>query len=197
MNEKNNMLETALSLGYTFDFDLGLIFQKSDINEYCFPMDSFVFAHNGCGDYFCIIPEFGETVFQIESISADGRPVKPLAADFKQFIRLVLAVPFTGILLSIYRITKENFLRDVAEVTAPTETDRMQKVSQLANIFSLSPMEQPYESVRALQDTFPYEKIRFYDAYYDACGIDNPFSHVKPKFKETVLFQSAIEIKMP
>ena len=90
----------------------------------------------------CFLPDFGETVFACNPESCADSYVYPLAGSFEDFLRLILACGSPN----------------------PPE--------QLAETFSLTPMEDPYSYGKALQLSFDYAQIPCSDESYETLGIE-------------------------
>ena len=90
----------------------------------------------------CFLPDFGETVFACNPESCADSYVYPLAGSFEDFLRLILACGSPN----------------------PPE--------QLAETFSLTPMEDSYSYGKALQLSFDYAQIPCSDESYETLGIE-------------------------
>ena len=61
-------------------------------NYFCAPRGANIIGWAGVdGIHFCFIRGFGETVFAVSPMNTPGNTVHPLARDFKDFLRLLLA----------------------------------------------------------------------------------------------------------
>lgn len=67
-----------------------------------------------------------------------------------------------------------------------------------AETFHLTPMDDPYGYVRALNNTFDFSKIRYSDDYYEQFDVPNPWlseeERAQKPFQETVFFSSASHV---
>ena len=174
---EQHMLESSVH-GGTYDSGVGIIFDADSLPRYfCTPVGAYVFAYTGGdGVHFCTIPDrFGDMIFLVEPMPLDAIHVRPVAENFTDFIRVLLAVRFTGILLDIPLRTEAEFdkgLQTFREQYGSEEHET--QLYQLAAYYGVTPMDDPYSYVRDLQSTFDYEQIPFSDEYYESAGIPNP-----------------------
>lgn len=164
--------------GSTYDRNIDIIFDAdSDFRYFCTPLDAYVFASTGGdGVHFCTIPDhFGDMVFVVEPIPLDEIHVRPVAENFIDFIRVLLAVRFTGILLDIPLRSEAEFREGLQIFREQHETEEhTERLRHLAAYYGVTPMDDPYTYVRNLQNDFDYDLIPFSDDYYESCGIPNP-----------------------
>ena len=164
--------------GSTYDRGIGIIFDiDTDSRYFCTPVGAYIFAYTGSdGVHFCTVPEqFGDMIFIVEPMPIDEIHVRPVAQNFTDFIRVLLAVRFTGILLDIPLRTEAEFREGLQIFREQHETEEhTEKLRHLAAYYGVTPMDDPYTYIRSLQDTFDYNLIPFSDDYYDSCGLPNP-----------------------
>jgi hypothetical protein len=174
---EQQLLASSVHAG-AYDRNIGIIFEAdSDTHYLCTPVDAYVFAYTGGdGVHFCTIPDtFGDMIFVVEPFPIDGIPVRPIAENFEDFIRVLLAVRFTGILLDIPFRSNAEFCDGLQTFRDQHETEEHRKqLYSLAAYYNAAPMDDPYTYIRSLQDTFDYNLIPFSDDYYESCGIPNP-----------------------
>ena len=64
---------------------------RDPLPYFCTPQDAEVFGWTGVdGSHFCFIPDFGDTVFAVSPMEPPNY-VHPVARDFRDFLRLLLA----------------------------------------------------------------------------------------------------------
>ena len=167
--------------GSTYDRGVGIIFDAdSDSRYFCTPVGAYAFAYTGGdGVHFCTIPDrFGDMIFVVEPMPLDEIHVRPVAQNFTDFIRVLLAVRFTGILLDIPLRTEAEFWEGLQIFREQHETEEhTEKLRHLAAYYDVTPMDDPYTYVRTLQSTFDYKQIPFSDEYYELTGKINPTQH--------------------
>lgn len=124
------------------------------------------------GIHYCFIRGFGEMVFAVNPESCVEENVYPLAASFRDFLRLLLACGTTTALEQIIWWTEEQFQAFLAEdETPPERTAVLEKIRQA---FHLEPMEKPYQYVKTLQAGFDAGRLRYSDEYYEVTGRARP-----------------------
>ena len=98
----------------------------------------------------------------------------PLAQNFSDFLRLILACGSANPVEQIAWMSRERFEDHLrAERTIQTEEQKA-ALEQLQSTFNLTPMEDPFSYVKALQQAFDGSKIQYSDEYYDCTGLERP-----------------------
>ena len=77
------------------------------IPYFCYPADVEPIGFEGCIMY-CFLPEYGEMVFACNPESCADRNIYPLAANFEDFVRLILAVRLIPVIKSSAGVCFEN-----------------------------------------------------------------------------------------
>ena len=124
------------------------------------------------GIHYCFIRGYGETVFAVNPDSCVEENVYPLAANFRDFLRLLLACGTTTAVEQIVWWTEEQFRAFLAEDETPPE--RTAALEKIRRAFHLEPMEEPYRYVRALQAGFDRSGLRYTDEFYEVTGKARP-----------------------
>lgn len=138
---------------------------------FCTPVGARVIGWEN-GIHYCFIRGFGEMVFAVNPDSCVEENVYPLAASFRDFLRLLLACGTTTAAEQIVWWTEEQFRAFLAEdETPPERTAVLEKIRQT---FHLEPMEEPYRYVRALQAGFDRSRLRYTDEFYEVTGRARP-----------------------
>lgn len=141
---------------------------KSEENypHFCTPKGASIFGWAGVdGIHFCFVRGLGEMVFAVSPMNGWGEYVHPIARDFKDFLRLLLACGDTAALEQSWQWEEAQFNAFLAE-NPPTEEQRA-LLAHLAEKFSLTPMEQPWRYLRELQEHFDYSKIKYTEDLLD------------------------------
>lgn len=149
--------------------------EKSDmcVDYFCTPIDAAVIGWENSIHY-CFIRGYRDMVFAVNPESCVDKYVYPLAMNFKDFLRLILACGSTTAVEQIVGWSKEqfeDFLHSEDNAILPeqkTVLDRIQKE------LKLTPMESPYEYVKAVQEQHDDSKIKFSNGYYDTLGLERP-----------------------
>ncbi len=162
---------------------LGLDPGDNEGGYFCTPKGTYVIGWEGTvGIHFGFIEGFGEMVFAINPCSGaedrNGMPlfVYPLAENFEIFLRLILAGYGVYSIEQIVHFTKEEFKDYLKnELMYDKHFKNTQFVlNAICNELSLTPLENPYDYVKKIQNEFDYSKLRFTDEYYDILGLANP-----------------------
>ena len=126
---------------------------------FCTPQGAVIFGRTGVdGIHFCFIPGLGETVFAVSPMNDAPDRIHPLAETFTDFLRLLLACGDVAALEQAWMWNKgqfEAFLRD-----NPVTEEQRHTLDAIARGMNLTPAEQPWEYMRALQSDFDYRNIR-------------------------------------
>ena len=146
--------------------------QAEDVYPYfCYPLNSEAIGFEGCIMY-CFIDGYGETVFAANPETCADAYVYPLARNFKDFLRLILACGSANPIEQIVWMNREQFDEHMKAEQA-ARTDGQNKVlQQIRTEMALSPMECPFSYVKELQRDFDGSKIKYSDEYYDVLGIE-------------------------
>ena len=145
---------------------IGIEHREDNTPYFCTPKGASIFGWAGVdGIHFCFIRGFGGMVFAVSPENTAPNYVHPLAKDFSDFLRLLLARGDVAALEQAWMLDEaqfEAFLRD----NPPTQ-EQQQTLSELAAKMKLTPMEHPWEYIKSLQSSFDYSKIKYTKEYYD------------------------------
>ena len=109
-------METIYEKYMALPIDKGsLCLEYGDIADpyFCYPVNANPIGFEGCILY-CFLPEYGEMVFACNPESCVDQNVYPLAANFEDFIRLVLACGTANPLEQIVWMDKNKFEEHMA-----------------------------------------------------------------------------------
>ncbi len=140
---------------------------------FCYPVNAEPIGFEGCILY-CFLPEYGEMVFACNPESCADQNVYPLAANFEDFIRLILACGTANPVEQIVWMDKRGFEKHMADEEKILTHEQKAAVQLLQRELGLLPMENPFEYVKAIQKDFDDSKIQYSDEYYEVTGIENP-----------------------
>ena len=150
---------------------VGVEFREDNAPYFCTPKGSSIFGWAGVdGIHFCFIRGFGSMVFAISPMNSAPNFVHPLARNFADFLRLLLACGDVAALEQAWMWDEaqfEAFLQD-----NPPPKEQQKTLSGLAEKMKLKSMEQPWEYIKKLQTSFDYSKIKYTEDYYDTVKRD-------------------------
>lgn len=139
---------------------------------FCYPVGAQAIGFEGSIMY-CFIPGYDEMVFAVNPEAVDSN-VYPLAKDFHDFMRLILACGSANPVEQIIWMNQEQFAQHVQQEQAVQTKEQQTLLQTLRQELELSPMENPFEYVKDVQKDFDAGKIRYSNDYYDVLGLDRP-----------------------
>jgi len=113
-------------------------------------------------------------VFACNPESCAGQNVYPLAANFEDFIRLILACGTANPVEQIIWMNREQFDEHIANEKMILTEKQKEAGSLLQQRLGVLPMDNPFEYVKSIQKNFDDSKIRYSAEYYDVTGIERP-----------------------
>ena len=175
-NTFQKFLRTSISLS-----PVGIERREDNTPYFCTPKGASILGWAGVdGIHFCFIRGFGGMVFAVSPENTAPNYVHPLAKDFLDFLRLLLACGDVAALEQAWmwdEVQFEVFLRD----NPPTQ-EQQQTLSELAAKMKLTPIEHPWKYIKSVQSFFDYSKIKYTEEYYDT--VMNPATEpVPPEWK--------------
>lgn len=184
--------------GFDYMEELEIRFREDRNPNIFLPLHSVMFAESAYSTFYLKIKEFDEMIFMMEYHPDDDRHVHPLAKNIEDFVRLLLASHRIAILSEVPYQAREQITKRLSRVLTEESEERTAAFRMLAETFHLTPMEDPYGYVRALNDTFDFSKIRYSDDYYEQFDVPNPWlseeERAQKPFQETVFFSSASHV---
>ena len=115
---------------------------RADGAYFCTPRGARIIGAAGVdGIHFCFVRGFGETVFAVSPMNSPADSIHPVTADFREFLRLLLACGDTAALEQAWQWDEAQFDAFVCE-NAP-DAARRAVLAALAGQFRLTPMERP------------------------------------------------------
>lgn len=117
------------------------------------------------GIHYCFIRGFGDMVFSVSPQNANPNYVHPLAENFEDFLKLLLACGDAAALEQAWMWEEAQFLTFLRD-NPPTQ-EQSAVLAEVAKELCLTPMENSWRYVRNLQSSFDYAKIKYTDDFYD------------------------------
>lgn len=163
---------------------LGLEPGSSRSDYFCTPVGAEVIGWEGVdGIHYCFIKGFGDMVFAVSPDNLPGDHVHPLAQSFEDFLRLVLACGHTAAVEQAHGWDRDSFNAFLEEEAYNERTPEQQAaLDGLRDGLSLTPMEDPYGYIKAVQAGFDYAKLQF-KPEYNRLVPEEPKEHVRPEWK--------------
>lgn len=132
----------------------------SEWRNEAYPINAKAIGYEGNIQY-CFIEGYGNMVFAANPDSAVHQKVYPLARNFYDFMRLILACGSTTPVEQIVWMDRKKFQDFVSyELEVESKPDR-EHLNKLADAFHLSPMEDPFFYVKRIQKNFDDSQIQF------------------------------------
>lgn len=139
---------------------LGAARREDNSPYFCTPKGASIFGWAGVdGIHFCFVRSWGEMVFAVSPMNGWGEYVHPVARDFADFLRLLLACGDTAALEQGWQWDEARFNAFLSG-NPPTPAQRA-VLARIAERFPLTPMENPWRYLRELQEHFDYSKIKY------------------------------------
>ncbi len=145
---------------------LGLGQGDTQSDYFCAPKGAKVIGWEGVdGIHYCFVKGFGETVFAVNPSNTPGDCVHPLAHNFEDFLRLLLACGSTAAVEQTWMWNRKEF--DAFLESYPPDFEQRAALDELRDKLSLTPMDDPYEYIKKVQSSFDYGKIPYSKEYYE------------------------------
>lgn len=145
---------------------LGIGRWADNLTYFCTPRGAKIIGGAGVdGIHYCFIRGFGEMVFAVSPMNPAPHHVHPLASDFSDFLRLLLACGDSAALEQAWQWDQEQFETFLRENPATKEQKAV--LAQITEQTGLEPMNNPWQYLRELQDSFDYGQIKYTEEFYD------------------------------
>lgn len=158
---------TYQELSKEFDFSLlGLEPSDNQQRYYCTPVDAEIFARTGVdGIHFCTIPAYGEMIFCVDPSGSHSREVFPLAEDWEDLLRMLLACG------DVWNLVEADSFLDETEFwtnvnASLMEEERQAMLKALREKTGLEPRINIYEPLMLLRSGLDYSYIQYSDEYW-------------------------------
>ncbi len=138
---------------------------------WCYPLNSKPIGLEGCILY-CFIDGYDEMVFACNPETCADTNVYPLAGNFEDFMRLILACGSANPVEQIVWMNRKQFEQHLKNEALIRTDEQKSTLKRIETAFGLTPMECPFEYVKELQAGFDGKAIQYSDEYYDVLGIE-------------------------
>lgn len=147
-------------------FRVGLERGESESSYFCTPKGAKVIGWAGVdGIHYCFVRGFGEMVFAVSPMNTPGNYVHPLARDFADFLRLLLACGDAAALEQASCWEQAQF--DAFPRDNPLTAEQQAVLDVIREKLLLAPMEQPFAYIKELQAEFDYSRIKYTEDYHE------------------------------
>ncbi len=145
---------------------LGLEQRDTHSDYFCTPKGAKVIGWEGVdGIHYCFVQGFGETVFAVDPSDLPGGHVHPLARNFEDFLRLLLACGSTAAMEQAWMWDRGEF--NAFMEAYPPGPEQQAALDILRDKLSLAPMGDPYGYIKEVQSSFDYGQIPYSKEYYE------------------------------
>lgn len=145
---------------------IGLEKGSTQSDYFCTPRGVKIIGWAGVdGIHYCFIKAFDQMVFAVSPMNTPGDYVHPLARNFEDFLRLLLACADPTAIEQAHAWNQEQFDVFLKENSLTDEQSAMLNI--LKEKFFLAPMEQPFAYIKELQASFDYSKLKYIPDYYE------------------------------
>lgn len=152
---------------------IGLEKNEMCVEYFCTPVNATVIGWENSIHY-CFIKGYRDMVFAVNPESCVDKYVYPLAMNFKDFLRLILACGSTTAVEQIIGWSKEQFEKFLHSDDNKIFPEQAEVLKIVAKELKLQSMEEPYEYVKIVQAQFDDKKIKYSNEYYDVLGLERP-----------------------
>lgn len=160
---------------------IGLLPDDDFVPYFCTPKGARLIGRTGVdGIHFCFVRGFGEMVFAVSPMNGADDCIHPVAADFTDFLALLLACGSVDAIEQAWMWDKAQF--DAYLADNPPDERQRDILHTISESLDIAPIPEPYWYIREIQQDFPYAKIPFPAEYYEVTGIP-ALETPKPEWK--------------
>ncbi len=141
---------------------------------FCTPEGARIIGWETEGIHYCFIKGYRDMVFAVNPESCVDRCVYPLAGNFKDFLRLILACGSTTAVEQIAGWDRERFEAFLRSEDNRVWPEQQTVLDRIRTELKLTAMDDPFSYVKEVQAAFDDSKLRFSNEYYDALGLERP-----------------------
>ena len=145
---------------------LGIERREENIPYFCTPKGADVIGWTGGdGIHYCFVRGFGGMVFAVSPMNGGSDCVHPVAENFADFLRLLIACGGESAIEQAWQWSREQFDAFLQEYPP---SDQAKAVSaQITEKLGLQPMDDPWGYIMQVQQVFDYTRIPYSEDYYD------------------------------
>ena len=140
---------------------------KSETTYFCTPKGAKIIGRAGVdGIHYCTIRTLGETIFAVNPMNLPGNYVHPIARNMEDLLRLLLSCLDMNLIEQAWAWDEEQLTEQIEQVRNSEYFDPA-PLDAIREKCGLEPMENPFEYLYRLQQSFNYGSIPFTKEYYD------------------------------
>ena len=152
---------------------------KSETTYFCTPKGAKIIGHAGVdGIHYCTVRALGETIFAVSPMNLPGQYVHPIARNLTDLLRLLLACLDMNLIEQAWTWDEEQLTEQIEHVRNSEYFDPA-PLDAIREKCGLTPMENPFEYLYRLQQSFNYGGIPYTKEYYEmmeeAASADAPW----------------------
>lgn len=143
---------------------------------FCTPIGATVIGWDN-GIHYCFIEGFDDVVFCVNPETCCDHYVYPLAVNFADFLRLLIAMKNTNTMQQVILWDKQaytDFVQSPYEIEYAARKEVNDTIEVIRAELGIEPMENPFEYIKEVQSDFPYDTIKYSDEFYDVTGFVKP-----------------------
>ncbi len=161
---------------------------SKDEAYFCTPNGAKIIGRAGVdGIHYCTVRALGETIFSVSPMNLPGQYVHPIARNFDDLLRLLLACLNMNLIEQAWAWDEEQLTEQIEQVRNSEYFDSA-PLDAICEKCGLEPMENPFEYLYRLQNSYNYGQIPFTKEYYDmmeeVAAADAPWQ--PPEWKVTM-----------
>lgn len=133
---------------------------------FCTPKGAKIIGWTGVdGIHYCTIKALGDVVFAVEPMGDAGRHAFPVAANFEDFLRLLMACGHEAYLEQAHAWSREQY--DEFAKDNPITTKANEQILYLQKEYGLAPIDEPYTYLKKIYDEFDFSIVPYKKDYYE------------------------------
>ena len=157
---------------------------KNDVAYFCTPKGAKIIGRAGVdGIHYCTVRALGETIFAVSPMNLPGNYVHPIARNMEDLLRLLLACLDMNLIEQAWAWDEEQLTEQIEEVRKSEYFDPA-PLDAIRDKCGLEPMENPFEYLYQLQNSFNYGDIPFTKEYYET--VEDNYEWTPPEWKVTM-----------
>ena len=157
---------------------------KDDVAYFCTPKGAKIIGRAGVdGIHYCTVRALGETIFAVSPMNLPGNYVHPIARNMEDLLRLLLACLDMNLIEQAWAWDEEQLTEQIEEVRKSEYFDAA-PLDAIRDKCGLEPMENPFEYLYQLQNSFNYGDIPFTKEYYET--VEDNYEWTPPEWKVTM-----------